>query len=639
MNDSKILIVDDKPANLFALKRLLRYASTEILEASSGPEALGIILQHDLALILLDVDMPGMDGYDLAEMLRGVNETRHIPIIFLTAAFKDTAHLIRGNRSGGVDYLEKPLNEEVILSKVNVFLELHRVRHAQERHLARLRQSEAKFRAMVDHVAVGMLRLDLQGQILEANQSVATMLDYTPDELGGRRLDELISPQDLPARSSLLEPLINMDLPSYRMESRFVRKYGELIWGEWTATLIAGTEQDPGFIVVAIQESTERRLAQESLLQEQERLLRVLLNAPDEDFFLIDLEGRFLIANDAIQERFRTLTSELIGHRLEELLPPEGYRLHQEMWTKAIREQQPCFFEDELFGRRRANRIYPVVNKDGIVDKLAVYAIDVTEQRDMESRALRNAQLATVGTLAASVAHEVNNPNNAILFQAQWLQKAWHELRYHLQEAMEKRASLRIAGRPLPQAQQTCDEFLVGIVDNSHRIEKIVANLKHLSSPDRGERPVPLDLNVVILSAKSILEHQIHRHGARCQLTLADDLPLIQGHSTQMEQLVINILLNALQALPGPHGEVHVTTSLLDNRVVLCIADRGVGISEAHLGQVTVPFFTTRADVGGTGLGLSISAAIVRQHRGQLEIQSTPGKGTTVTASFPLPEL
>lgn len=130
MRKPKILIVDDKPANLLALGGLLADLDVELVEANSGADALAQTLDHDFALVLLDVQMPDMDGYEVAELMRGNKKTRHVPIIFVTAAYKRETHIFKGYESGAVDYLFKPLEPLVFKSKVGVFLELFR--HKEE---------------------------------------------------------------------------------------------------------------------------------------------------------------------------------------------------------------------------------------------------------------------------------------------------------------------------------------------------------------------------------------------------------------------------------------------------------------------------------------------------------------------------
>ena len=121
---AKILIVDDKKSNLLALQNVLKALEVQIIPALNGDEALRASLHHDFALAILDVQMPAMDGYELAALLRGDPHTRHIPIIFLSAVYSDDPYVFKGYSSGAVDFITKPFNPEILLSKVRVFLEM-----------------------------------------------------------------------------------------------------------------------------------------------------------------------------------------------------------------------------------------------------------------------------------------------------------------------------------------------------------------------------------------------------------------------------------------------------------------------------------------------------------------------------------
>jgi diguanylate cyclase (GGDEF)-like protein/PAS domain S-box-containing protein len=145
-NGPKILIVDDIPANLVALRKLLEKMDAQIFQAGSGEEALAMVLELDFALILLDVQMPGMDGYEVAAILNGEEQTREIPIIFLTAAHKDEFNKIKGYKAGAVDYIEKPINENLLRSKVRVFLDLHQQKINLEQLLHQATVGEKRLR-------------------------------------------------------------------------------------------------------------------------------------------------------------------------------------------------------------------------------------------------------------------------------------------------------------------------------------------------------------------------------------------------------------------------------------------------------------------------------------------------------------
>ena len=122
----KILVVDDTPANLLVMRRLLAKIEVQLVEAASGAAALSACLDHDFALILLDVNMPEMDGFEVASLLQEEITTRQTPIIFVTAAYGDDLHRLKGYNSGAVDYIAKPINDQILLSKVRVFLDLYR---------------------------------------------------------------------------------------------------------------------------------------------------------------------------------------------------------------------------------------------------------------------------------------------------------------------------------------------------------------------------------------------------------------------------------------------------------------------------------------------------------------------------------
>ena len=153
----KILVVDDKPANLLVMESLLEGIEAQLITATSGQQALGLLLEHEFALVLLDVQMPEMDGFETATLMRGRKQSRHLPIIFVTAISKEDEHIFRGYETGAVDYLFKPVNPHILRSKVEIFLELDRQRRLLARNSAEL---DRKVREL----------LTVKGQLEEANE-------------------------------------------------------------------------------------------------------------------------------------------------------------------------------------------------------------------------------------------------------------------------------------------------------------------------------------------------------------------------------------------------------------------------------------------------------------------------------------
>ncbi|QYF95920.1 hybrid sensor histidine kinase/response regulator [Massilia sp. PAMC28688] len=144
---TKLLIVDDLPENLLALSKIIEQDDRIIYQASSGEQALSLLLEHDFALAIVDVMMPGMDGFELAELMRGTDRTRHVPIVFVSAAGKELNYAFKGYETGAVDFLYKPLDIAAVKSKVNVFVALCQQRHEVKRQVEALEQSRRELRA------------------------------------------------------------------------------------------------------------------------------------------------------------------------------------------------------------------------------------------------------------------------------------------------------------------------------------------------------------------------------------------------------------------------------------------------------------------------------------------------------------
>ena len=188
----KILAVDDRPENLLSLQRFLSAVDAEIITVTSGQEALAQVLRHDFALILLDVMMPEMDGFETAALIRNHDSSRHIPIIFVTASDRDTAYEDQGYGLGAVDYLFKPLQPAVLLSKVRVFLEQARQQQLLADNLQEIQQLRDNNGLLLRSVGEGILSLDASGTITFANPAAARLLGVAPERLHGTSLSEFL---------------------------------------------------------------------------------------------------------------------------------------------------------------------------------------------------------------------------------------------------------------------------------------------------------------------------------------------------------------------------------------------------------------------------------------------------------------
>ena len=235
-SSAAILIVDDRPENLLALEAILDSLPCRVVRALSGAEALKALLRHDFALILLDVQMPGLDGFETAALIKDRERSRHIPIIFVTAISKEQSYVFQGYSAGAVDYISKPFDPEILKSKSAVFLELwhkgeqikqqaaslreaearealararEREREAEQRHLQELERSEARFRRMVESNMMGVFFCEVQGQIAEANDAFLHMVGYSRDDLqkGELNWERMTPPEYQPCDQAALVEL------------------------------------------------------------------------------------------------------------------------------------------------------------------------------------------------------------------------------------------------------------------------------------------------------------------------------------------------------------------------------------------------------------------------------------------------
>jgi PAS domain S-box-containing protein len=186
-----ILIVDDRNENLVALESLLERPDLQLLKADNGNDALKLLLRHEVALVLLDVQMPGMNGFEMAELMRRNKKTQTIPIIFITAN-GDKRHLFRGYEVGAVDYLAKPIESEVLLSKVKVFLELARQRTELESQLLQIQQLKQQNEKLLHALGDGIIAVDAAGSISFVNPAMQHLFMLDPAEVSGRHVSELV---------------------------------------------------------------------------------------------------------------------------------------------------------------------------------------------------------------------------------------------------------------------------------------------------------------------------------------------------------------------------------------------------------------------------------------------------------------
>lgn len=261
------------------------------------------------------------------------------------------------------------------------------------------------------------------------------------------------------------------------------------------------------------------------------------------------------------------------------------------------------------------------------------------EKKQLMAKLIQTNRMTFLGLLASSMAHEINNPNGSIRLAGLYLSRAWLDALPLLKRTADEEGDFSLGGIPFSKANREITNCCATIERNTELISKVVHDLRSYSLGERYEFSPEVNINQVINNAISTVR-AYGRHGdMQVILETATNLPLIYGSRHQLEQVVINLLLNALQAMPDGSGSVTITSSLKpeSGQVVMTVSDQGSGITPEDLEHLLEPFYSTRLDKGGSGLGLFVTNFLVGQHHGTLDFSSELGNGTTVTVTLPLP--
>ncbi|HZH02501.1 MAG TPA: response regulator, partial [Myxococcaceae bacterium] len=278
---ASLLLVDDTPANLLALEAVLEPLGQRLVTASSGDEALKHLLREEFAAVLLDVQMPGIDGFKTAELIRTREQTRYVPILFLTAVHREEAHILRGYTAGAVEYLVKPYNPDMLRAKVKVFVDLYltsarlrqreallreRERAEEEAHrtdlYSKLRAGEEQFRRIMESNLMGMLFTDFEGRALDANDAFLRTVGYSQDELLRGDVDErrLTPPEWAQAAEFAARELAERGV-ARPYEKEYVRRDGRRTPVVVASTRVESQARDIAFVLdITARKEAEARL-------------------------------------------------------------------------------------------------------------------------------------------------------------------------------------------------------------------------------------------------------------------------------------------------------------------------------------------------------------------------------------------
>ncbi len=393
----------------------------------------------------------------------------------------------------------------------------------------------------------------------------------------------------------------------------------------------------------------QKREAEEVLKEREQFLNAIFENIPNLVWVKDAKDLRFLRLNMLSEKLFGFTTEELAGKTSYDLHSREDADNYTRNFREVLRTNTLLDIPEETIHTKSGERIFssklvPILDDGGEPQYLLGISEDITETKRAEERAREHeeqlfqaAKMVSLGTLVSGVAHEINNPNNFIRLSAENLADFWEDITKLLDQSSGRGENLLLKGIPYDSAKEMIQNMLNGLFEGSKRIENLVKGLKEYARKDDGEVQQIIEINPVVESSLAIVRSLVKKSTSRFTCNLAEDLPAVKGNYHQIEQVIINLVTNACQALENKDQGVSVTTRYEEDseRITVLIQDEGVGIPKEDLLQIADPFFTTKRDIGGTGLGLSVSYRIVKNHGGELTFSSEPGKGTSVYFKLP----
>lgn len=488
-----------------------------------------------------------------------------------------------------------------------------------------LRQSQERYRGMLNAITTYTYSVEVDGGrdvSVRHSQGCFAVTGYQPEEHAANPLlwHSMIHPEDRPAVDRTIADLHGGGRIS-PLEHRIVKPDGATVWVRNT---MVPYRAEGGRLLRydgIIENITERKLAEEALRASQE-MLDGILSAVTEYMIMLDEDLTIVWAND---QAARTFGGDIIGRKCHEAYLGSAAPCAACPARRCFADGRPA--EQELVisapGGRKLNvwctASVAARSEDGTPRHLIYIAHDITERKLMQAEALRAAHLASIGELAAGVAHEINNPINGIINCADILKHQFHK-------------------------RHDDPDVPVRIIKEGERVAAIVRNLLTFAR-ERKSKKEPCSIRTIYDDAIALLSKQFEKNFIRISTLFADDLPPVIAQPQQIQQVLMNLLSNARYALnkkypsrdPGKRLEITAQAVTIDGRrfVRMIFYDRGTGAPQGDLEKLCNPFFTTKPPGEGTGLGLSISYNIIKDHGGALAFESTEGDCMRVTVDLP----
>ncbi|MHC4257643.1 MAG: PAS domain S-box protein [Planctomycetota bacterium] len=626
-----ILIVDDETPKLQLLSGILAKEGYPVRQANESHVAIESAIAQPPKLILLDVKMPEMDGFEVCRRLKQDERTREIPIIFINS-LQDTQHRALGFEAGGVDYISTPFNEPEVLARVRTHMELRNMQLNLEKvistRITEISERERLYRTMFEMTAVGIAQLSTDGNFLHINQRFCDIVGYSREEMLELTFQDITHPDDLAADLELVQKVLEGEIEHYSMDKRYCRKDGSMVWVNLNVSLVRNRSGSPKYFVSVVKDISKRKKAEE-VLRKNINFLEHLTSAVPDAIYSVKMPERTINwVNDSFNITGYS-DEECIGQStLNYYADPEDYEKVGKIQQDAILRGEDVI-STEVMLRRKDGRVIPVeltatfYKEDGELTNITAMVRDITKRKQAEEEIhhLREeythmARVSVMGELSASLAHELKQPLAAIRSNAQ--------------------AALRFLTGDNPDLDEL-HEILKDIIKDNRRADEVIKNLRSFLRKSELQTE-ELNIKDLIKDTLPLINSFETMRKIPLKLEINKAVPIVNGDRIQIQQVILNLILNSTEALM--HAKVKSGLIVLKSHeedgqfITLSVRDNGPGIGTQAMEHLFDPFYTTKKE--GLGMGLAISRSIIEEHGGRLWAENNQDGGATFYFTVPI---
>lgn len=612
---TNILLVDDKKDNIFALEQILCKEDRNIIRAADGIEALRTVLNSEIDLIILDVQMPGMDGFEVAQILKSNKRSKDIPIIFATAEKKEHESALKGFEEGAVDYLSKPLDTEITEAKVSMLLR----QEVQRKELIRKNLELERYHLLINNSADIICIIDAGTWTFEeVNLVIESILGYTVEEIRGSSLLFYLDPGARPG----IEKLRHENAERFSFETRVYSKDREIKWLNWNIVNKNGLWFANARDITGIKE-----------VEEIKSYLSVVVRQSEDAIYLHDHDGKIISWNEGAEKIYGFTEAEALNMKIWNIIPGQ------------FLEEMHGVIDNILIGRKIETLEMSRITKFGkLIDVTFSASVIADPEGNLKSVAITERDITHQKKTRQEILQLNINLNDNIV-QLESMNNDLESFSYSVSHDL--RAPLRAINA---YAQIILDEyssqfdvelkrlFLI-IQTNAQRMDRLINDL--LAFARMGKRTVqkvPLDFDKQVRQVIKELEGQTKTNAE----ILIHPLKPGEGDAALIYQVWINLISNAIKysgKRASPLIEIGFAES--PNDYIYSVKDNGTGFNMDYAHKLFGVFqrLHDNKDFEGTGIGLAIVKRVIAKHGGSVWAQGEPDKGATFFFSLPRPRL